>query len=131
MEAHKPVETSSPGETHGPQSVGLEPATVQALRRTATTNQQDVTTRSAVNELKPGDRIEVDHEVKVGLKRWRAMTTGTVLRIERRRHGLHFKRNPDDKVYSDLIILQIANGAISTVTMDEFTRLRKLAAAES
>jgi hypothetical protein len=125
------MEAPQPAHTDGPQSMGLEPTTVAALRRTATTNQQDVTTRPAVNELQPGDRIEVDHEVKVGLKRWHAVTTGTVLRIERRRHGLHFKRNPDDKVYSDLIILQIPNGALSTITIDEFTRFRKVPAANS
>jgi hypothetical protein len=99
---------------------------LETLRRTATTNQQDVTSRPAVNQLKPGDRIEIDHEIKVGLKRWRAVTAGTVLRIERRRHGLHFKRNPDDKVYSDLIILQLADGSLSTVTIDEFTQLKRL-----
>ncbi|HEY5314080.1 MAG TPA: hypothetical protein VIK18_16230 [Pirellulales bacterium] len=131
MEAQHPIGTDSAANTHGPQSVGLEPTTVAALRRTATTNQQDVTTRPAVNQLQPGDRIEIDHEVKVGLKRWQAVTTGTVLRIERRRHGLHFKRNPDDKVYSDLIILQLADGSLSTVTIDEFTRFRKVAAATS
>jgi hypothetical protein len=77
-------------------------------------------------ELAPGDRIEAVHTVIVGNQRWQTVTTGTVLRTERRRHGLHFRRNYDDKVYSDVIILTRADSELTTVTMDEFTRLRRL-----
>src|SRR5947207_1945642 len=90
------------------------------------TDRNDVTTRDEINALRPGDRVEVDHEIKVGLKVWHKTTTGTVERIERRRHGLHFKRNLDDKSFSDLIVLKLPDGSLTTVTIDEFTRLRKL-----
>ena len=49
-----------------------------------------------------------------------------MLRRERRRHGLHFRRNTDDKVYSDVLILARYDGELTTVTIDEYTRLRKL-----
>ena len=79
-------------------------------------------------ELKPGDRIEVDHGVKIGSSTtWTTKTVATVVRTKRRRHGLHFRRNPDDKVYSDLIILSRDDGELTTVTMDEYTQLRRLA----
>jgi hypothetical protein len=90
------------------------------------TNRSDLTTREEINRLQPGDRLEVDHEVKVGLKVWHKTTVGTVERIERRRHGLHFKRNIDDKSFSDLIVLKLADGSLTTVTIDEFTRIRKV-----
>lgn len=90
---------------------------------TATNN---LTTRDEINALKVGDRIEVDHEIKVGLKVWHRTTVGTVERFERRRQGLHFKRNLDDKAFCDLIVLKTADGSLTTVTIDEFTRLRKL-----
>ena len=63
------------------------------------------------------------HEVKVGLKRWTTTTVGTVVRTERRRHSLHFRRSGDDKVYSDLIVLRRDDGELTTVTLDEFSRL--------
>ncbi len=47
-----------------------------------------------------------------------------MVRTERRRHGLHFRRNRDDKVFSDVIVLD-RNGELMTITMDEFTVLRK------
>lgn len=90
------------------------------------TDRNDLTTRAEVNALRDGDRVEVDHEIKVGLKVWHKTTVGTVERIERRRQGLHFKRNIDDKAFCDLIVLRTPDGSLTTVTIDEYTRLRKI-----
>ncbi len=79
------------------------------------------------DELEPGDRVEVVHGVTVGSSaKWTTRTAGTVVRTERRRLGLHFRRNPDDKAFSDLIILAREDGELTTVTMDEFTTLRRV-----
>jgi len=75
------------------------------------------------DELRPGDRIVVEHRVTVGVRTWTTKTAGTVVRTERRRHGLHFRRNLDDKVFSDVILLALPAGELTTVTMDEFTTL--------
>jgi len=77
-------------------------------------------------KLQPGDVVELTHEVKVGFKSWSTTTRGEVVNCERRRHGLHMKRNPDDKVYSDVIILRLGDGELTTVTLDEFSVLRKV-----
>jgi hypothetical protein len=82
--------------------------------------------RQLFTQLKPGDNLEVIHTIIVGNKQWTNTTAGTVLRTERRRHGLHFRRAYDDKVYSDVIILARPDGELTTVTMDEFTQLRRL-----
>jgi hypothetical protein len=83
--------------------------------------------RRLYGQLQPGDRVEVMHGVTVGSSaKWSTTTVGKVLRTERRRHGLHFRRNPDDKVYSDVLILARDDGELTTVTIDEFTRLRKV-----
>jgi hypothetical protein len=82
--------------------------------------------RELFARLKPGDRVEIVHEVKVGSKVWTTTTVGTVVQTERRRHGLHFRRNQDDKVFSDVITLRRDDGELSTVTLDEFTQLRCL-----
>jgi hypothetical protein len=83
-------------------------------------------TRILFAELKPGDRVEVIHEIKVGSKVWTTRTVGTVVRTERRRHGLHFRRAGDDKVWSDIIILKRDDGEETTITVDEFTDLRRM-----
>ena len=67
------------------------------------------------------------HGVTVGSSAtWSTTTVGKVLRRERRRHGLHFRRNADDKVYSDVLILARDDGELTTVTIDEFTRIKKV-----
>ena len=76
--------------------------------------------------LQPGDRVQVDHEVKVGFRRWHSTTVGTVVSKDRRRHGLHFRRNYDDKSFSDVLILRREDGELTTVTLDEFSEIRKL-----
>jgi hypothetical protein len=99
---------------------------IMLMTSTATTEAQS---RKLFLDLKPGEKIEADHTVIVGSQRWQTTTAGTVVRTERRRHGLHFRRNYDDKVYSDIIILTRPDGELTTVTMDEFTRLRRVSVA--
>lgn len=84
------------------------------------------TTRQTLNELSPGDRIEVVHQVKVGSKTWTTKTAGTVEHVGRRRHGLHYRRNIDDKVFSDEIKLRLDDGTLTTVRIDEFSEVKKL-----
>jgi hypothetical protein len=83
-------------------------------------------TRELFAQLQPGDRVELTHSIKVGRQEWPTTIAGTVLRTERRRHGLHFRRHRDDKVFSDLIVLQLDGGELSTVTIDEYTALRRV-----
>jgi hypothetical protein len=86
---------------------------------------QNASVLTRFDELKAGDRIVVEHTVTVGQKRWTTSTTGTVVRTERRRHGLHYQRNPDDKVFSDVILIELPDGELTTVALDEFTVLRR------
>ena len=89
-------------------------------------NKQHEETLKVFQQLRPGDRVELTHEVKVGFRKWESVTRGTVLKTERRRHGLHRRRNGDDKVFSDLIVLEREDGERTTVTLDEFSVLRKV-----
>ncbi len=86
-------------------------------------NESDIGTR--FEELKPGDRIEVEHQVTVGPKTWTTKTCGCVVRTERRRHGLHHQRNADDRVFSDCILLELPDGELTSLAMDEFTVIRR------
>ena len=91
----------------------------------STMSDTEAATRRLYEELVAGDAVEVTHEVKVGLTRWYTTTNGTVQSKQRRRHGLHHRRSSDDKVFSDVLVLEQADGSLTTVTMDEFTRLRR------
>jgi hypothetical protein len=87
----------------------------------------ELESRQLFTELKSGDRIEVVHEVKVGSsKTWSTHTVGTVMHTERRRQGIDFRRHADDKVFADMIILKRDDGEETTLTMDEFTELKRV-----
>ncbi len=86
----------------------------------------EAATRDLYTQLGPGQRVKVVHTVIVGNKRWTTTTAGEVVRTERRRQGLHFRRNLDDKVYSDVIVLRRDDGELTTVTVDEFTEITRL-----
>ncbi|MBS0209494.1 MAG: hypothetical protein JSS27_11110 [Planctomycetes bacterium] len=101
------------------------------MSKTTLTNRYDVTTRDEVNQLAVGDRIEVTHEVKVGQQRWYTTTVGTVERIERRRQGLHYQRNFDDKAFCDLVVLRLDDSSLTTITFDEFSQLKVVSRAKS
>ncbi|MCU0959429.1 MAG: hypothetical protein MUF48_04930 [Pirellulaceae bacterium] len=76
--------------------------------------------------LQLGDRVEVIHEVKVGFRSWTTSVTGRVVRTSRQRHGLHYQRNADDRVFRDTLVLQHDDGELSTVTLDEYSQLKVL-----
>ena len=76
--------------------------------------------------LQPGDRVQLRHEIKVGFRKWETVTAGEVVKAQRRRHGLHHRRNFDDKVYSDVIVLRREDGELTTVTLDEFSVLTRV-----
>jgi hypothetical protein len=88
-----------------------------------TTNYSQI--RAQFDELKAGDRVEIEHIVTVGQKSWTTKTAGSVVRTERRRLGLHTDRNPDDKVFSDVLLLELPDGELTTLTLDEFTTIRR------
>jgi len=83
-------------------------------------------TLEVYESLQPGDQVRIQHEVKVGFRSWTATTSGSVVSKGRRRHSLHYDRNFDDKVFSDVIVLRREDGELTTVTLDEFSVLTRL-----
>jgi ribosomal protein L19 len=87
------------------------------------TSNDDAGTR--LEELKPGDRIEVEQSVTEGDQRRRKTTRGTVVRIERCRYGLPLRRATEAQGASDVILLELGDGELTAVTMDDSTVLRR------
>ena len=85
----------------------------------------DAQTLELFKQLMPGDSVEVEHLVTVGNQQWTTTTRGTVVKTDRVRHGLHFRRNFDDKVFSNVIVLDMPDGERKWLTLDEFTQIRR------
>jgi hypothetical protein len=93
-----------------------QPLTIEKIKQT----------RELFDALKQGDRVEAEHFIGIGPRSWVTKTVGTVENTERGRHGLHFRRNFDDKVFSDFLLVRRDDGELTTVAIDEFTILRRL-----
>jgi hypothetical protein len=84
--------------------------------------------RQLYAELQPGDRVEVIHHIKVGFREHETRAIGTVVKKERRQSGIDsgFARNWDDKYWFDHLVLRKDDGELTSLTMDEYTRLKQL-----
>jgi hypothetical protein len=85
----------------------------------------DGETRTRFDELKPGDRIQVEHTVVSHGRRQPERVSGTVIRTERRRHGPPCFSRPGDEVFQNVILLELGDGELAAVTMDASTVLRR------
>lgn len=79
--------------------------------------------RRRFDELKPGDRIEVEQTVVSEGESRPERICGTVVRTERC-HGPPCCRDPSGTLFGDLILLELCDGELTTVRMDESTLLR-------
>ena len=77
------------------------------------------------DELKPGDRIEVEHAAAGEGNRPPERICGRVLRTERRRHGPPCFGGPGDNPFREVILLELCDGELTAVTVDKSTVLRR------
>jgi hypothetical protein len=76
--------------------------------------------------LKPGQRIKITQTVRVGYQQWTTTVTGTFRKISYLATGLATQRVPED----DIVVLTVhftkENGELSSVALDEQSRIELL-----
>ncbi len=78
-------------------------------------------TTTVFDELKPGDRIEVEHGMVLDSDDELTKTTGTVLRTE---HSPSADQN--DYQSGDMILMELPNGDLAVVTIGESTIVKRV-----
>ncbi len=81
--------------------------------------------RPQFDELKPGDRIQVERAAAEEGKARPETICGTVVRTERRLHGPPCVGRRDDEAFQRVILLELRDGELTVVTVDESTVLRR------
>ena len=71
-----------------------------------------------IDQLMPGDRIEVEQAVAGSQKTQTVKMTGRFVRAERCQHGLHFHRTADEKASSDQLLMELHDGEFTTVSLE-------------
>jgi hypothetical protein len=78
--------------------------------------------------LRPGQRIRITQTVRVGMKRWPAVVTGTFRHVDSLATGLATDRVPADDIVVPIVHFTKDNGELSSIAVDENTVIEPLAA---
>jgi len=87
----------------------LDPATVEALKR-----------------LQPGQRVRITQTVRVGVRSWPAVVTGTFREFNVLATGLATERVAEDDIIVPVVHFTKDNQELSSVTLDENSKLEIL-----
>ncbi len=87
----------------------LDPAKVELLR-----------------SLRPGDKVRVTQTVRVGSRKWEATTDGEFREIAYLETGVTTDRVKEDDLVVPVVRFVKPNGELSSISIDEHTRVEKL-----
>lgn len=79
-----------------------------------------------LRSLKPGDKIRVTQTVRVGSRRWEATTDGEFREIAYLETGVTTERVKEDDLVVPVVRFVKPNGELSSISVDENTRVAKL-----
>lgn len=72
-----------------------------------------------LKKVKPGQRIRITHIVRVGLKSWPVIVTGTFRAVQALVTGLATDRVPEDDIIVPTVHFTKDSGELSSVALDE------------
>ncbi len=74
-------------------------------------------------DLKPGQRVRITQQVRVGRKQWPAVAEGVIRDVQTLQTGLATDRNLDDIVTVTTVHFVKDNQELSSVAVDENTQI--------
>ena len=78
---------------------------------------------SVLQGLKPGQKIQITQTVRVGMQQWTTTVSGTFRGINYLATGLSTHRVPEDDVVVAAVHFTKDNGELSSVTLDENSKV--------
>jgi hypothetical protein len=90
------------------------------------TRRLDPALAELLKDLKPGDKIRVVQTVRVGAKKWETTTDGTFREMAYLETGITTERVKEDDLVVPIVRFTKPNGELSSVSLDEKTRVTKL-----
>jgi len=101
--------------------VSAEPAKIVLPTRRLDPAQVDL-----LRGLKPGDKIRVTQRVRVGAKKWDATADGEFRSIAYLETGITTERVKEDDLVVPVVRFTKPNGELSSIALDEHTKVVKL-----
>jgi hypothetical protein len=83
--------------------------------------------QAVLDRLQPGAKIRVTQLIRVGLQTWPAVVTGAFRHLDSLATGLATERVPEDDVVVPILhFIKDPHGELSSVALDEHTRIEIL-----
>ncbi len=79
-----------------------------------------------LRSLKPGDRIRLTQSIRVGSRKWDTTTDGVFREIAYLETGITTERVKEDDLVIPVIRFTKPNGELSSIAIDENTKVAKL-----
>jgi hypothetical protein len=105
------------------------PKTLKAMNSpaiTSATKPVEPELAELLKSLKPGQRIRVTQRVRVGHRVWPAVVEGVFRDLDFLATGLATDRVREDDIVVPVVHFIKANGELSSITIDEHTRVEKI-----
>ena len=79
-----------------------------------------------LDQLVPGDRVEVEYHLDGGKKTLKKKAVGTFIRSERHGGGIHFRpKGAKSNSNDDSVLLQLTDGEFTSIAVDDDTIFRR------
>ena len=78
--------------------------------------------------LAPGVRVKVTQQIAARNYTWTTTITGTVVEYSQKETGSWFAHSKDDKLWLDRLVIKKDDGEITTLILDDYTRIEILSA---
>jgi hypothetical protein len=99
---------------------------VQPEKIVLPTRRLDAKIVDLLRSLKPGDSIRVIQAVRVGAKKWDAVAQGAFRGVAYLETGITTERVKEDDLVVPIVRFTKANGELTSISLDENTRVEKL-----
>lgn len=81
---------------------------------------------ATLQTLRPGQRLKITQTVRVGSKSWPAVVTGTFRHLGSLATGISTHRLPQDDIIVATLHLTKDNGELTSVSLDEHTKIEAM-----
>ena len=82
------------------------------------------------NQLKPGTRVKVTQQIPARDRAWSSAVAGTVVSFQQKPTGSWYAHAKDDRLWLDRLQLRKADGELTTLNLDGFSRIEILPGEE-
>jgi hypothetical protein len=84
---------------------------------------------SVRSDLRPGAKVKITQQIAARDHTWTSDVIGTVMNFEQKQTGSWYAHSKNDKLWLDRVLIKKADGELTTLILDDYSRVELLEAA--